>query len=646
MLHKRNLLCLALLLAGVFSLALQYLSGNPLQVSLFNSDGLYLPTLLSDLSSHGGRLADWYLTPAPYFFPDMPLFAIAHALGNGAFQSFLIFAILQTLLLYGSLWTLARAASGEDSGTVAALATLTLICLGLIGREPFSLLFVSAYHYGAFLATLWMVVCWSKYEVSRGLEPTVKRRWLAGSAAVAFAAALSDNLFIVQALLPLLATVVVLGLADREFALKKHLPVLVPVLGGILGSWSYKFLVPHPQRYSARLGLENLSENVRLWWHLLLDNAQQQPLFGLAILLFACSLTWVIPRLLRLPNVSASERRLTFLIVYSAMSIGSTLATVSLLKSLPMSPRYLIPMASWPVVIAALFIRQCSPRFFFRLEMALALLIAGFLLHNAQRATTTLGLQRDFYPADFACIDKALSSANARNGIAQYWDAKLLQNFSHLDLRLAQYLEQLDEMRWITSSRFYRDTYDFAIISENAAPPYKLSAATIERLNGPPVRVIRCGERSLYIYGKDKLKVSPILAVGESRQWRACELPSQIGAVVSDCRLRKRDMAQAGYLSFGPYQPLLPGRYRFDLDYSSDTATNGNAGDWDVVVALEKEARVIARGSLTGTAGSASRLSGEFVQSEAGSRQKIEVRTLAHAGTDLEILQLRVTRLE
>jgi hypothetical protein len=644
MLHKRNLLCPGLLLTGVLSLVLQYLSGNPLQISLFNSDGLYLPTLLSDLSSQGGRLADWYLTPAPYFFPDMPMFAVAHALGNGAFQSFLIFAVLQTLLLFFSLWGLARQIREQDSGSFATLVTLALVCLALVGREPFSLLFVSAYHYGAFLATLWIAFCWLKFVAAKSLTPTIGYRWLTSSAVVAFAAALSDNLFIVQALVPLLATTLVMALASRESGLKQHLPVLVPLLAGIFGSWSYKFLVPHPQRYSARLGLEKLSENVSFWWHLLLDSAQQQPLFSLALLIFAGSIVWAAHRLLRLPEATTSQRRMAFLIIFSTMSIGSALATISLLKSLPISPRYLIPVVSWPVVVAGLFMLKLSTRHFFKLATALSLLIASFLLHDAYRAMTIRGLHLDFYPADFACLDNALSSTTARNGIAQYWDAKLLQNFSRLDLNLAQYLEQLDEMRWITSSRFYRDTYDFAIISENAAPPYKLSAAAIERLNGPPTQVIRCGERSLYLYGKDRLKVSPILTVGESRQWRACELPTIIGTVAADCRLRKREQAQAGYLTFGPYQPVLPGRYRFDLDYISGAASTDNVGDWDVVMALEKEARVVGKGNLAGTAGATVHLSGEFVQDMASS-QKIEVRTRAYADKDLEVRQLRLTRL-
>ncbi|MDN6859098.1 hypothetical protein QO207_21085 [Pseudomonas sp. CAN2814] len=646
MLDKRKLLPLALLLAGVLSLVLQYLAGNPLQVSLFNSDGLYLPTLLSDLTAHGGQLADWYLTPAPYFFPDMPMFAVAQALGHGAYRSFLMFASLQTLVLFASLWAIARLCVGRDDSTLAALATLALVGLGLAGREPFSLLFVSAYHYGIFLAALWLVFCWARFEADESRAASSGRRWLGAAAAIAFVAALSDNLFIVQALIPLLATAGVLALAQRELVLKKHLPVLALMLAGALGYGSYKFLVPHPQRYSARLGLEKLPENVSFWWHLLLDMLQQQPIFALAVLLYACAIVWSIRSLLRLPQTSAGERRLTWLVIFSAMSIGSTLATVSLLKSLPMSPRYLIPVVSWPVVIAALFLRHCAGQYFLWLGSSLSVLLAAILLANAYGTTTSRGLQQEFYPAEFACIDNALASAGARNGIAQYWDAKLLQNFSRLDLTLAQYLEQLDEMRWITSARYYRDSYDFAIVSENATPPFKLSTQAIERLNGPARQVVRCGERSVLLYGKDGLKVRQILAVGESRQWRACELPSQIGAPVEGCRVHKRDDAQVGYLTFGPYQLLSPGRYRLELDYASSAASSDSIADWDAVVALEKEARVVGKGSLVGTAGADGKLSAEFVQNVEGQAQKVEVRTFAHAGKDLEIQRLRLTRLD
>jgi hypothetical protein len=45
----------------------------------FSADALFLPTLYHDLFVWGGKLQDWILPPAPYIFPDMPLFFYPHS---------------------------------------------------------------------------------------------------------------------------------------------------------------------------------------------------------------------------------------------------------------------------------------------------------------------------------------------------------------------------------------------------------------------------------------------------------------------------------------------------------------------------------------------------------------------------------------
>src|SRR5258706_4977859 len=78
--RQQHLVALALLLLGMTDVVIFYLAGHPFRSYLIeNSDLLYLPTLFSDLLSRGGRLSDWFLTPAPYFFPDYPIYFFAHA---------------------------------------------------------------------------------------------------------------------------------------------------------------------------------------------------------------------------------------------------------------------------------------------------------------------------------------------------------------------------------------------------------------------------------------------------------------------------------------------------------------------------------------------------------------------------------------
>jgi hypothetical protein len=145
-----------------------------------------------------------------------------------------------------------------------------------------------------------------------------------------------------------------------------------------------------------------------------------------------------------------------------------------------------------------------GPRFFAAGTVTSALAVV-LLTSSAYKLAHNNGLPGRFYPDDISCIDAALEEEGLRNGIAQYWDAKYLQQFSRLNLNVAQHLENLEEMNWITSKKYFRRSYDFAVVSEDAEPAYGISSEALSRINGSPKRVVSCGSRSVYIYGKGKL---------------------------------------------------------------------------------------------------------------------------------------------
>jgi hypothetical protein len=178
------------------------------------------------------------------------------------------------------------------------------------------------------------------------------------------------------------------------------------------------------------------------------------------------------------------------------------------MTDLPVMPRYLIPVFSWPVVTAGLLIGSRMGVRLIPVAIVVSLLAVASLGADAYDLTRQNGVAGRLYPDDIACIDDALERQSLQNGIAQYWDAKYIQTFSRLDLTMAQYLENLEPMKWITSGRYFRNSYDFAVVSEDAEPAYKISSDLLQRVSGPPARVVSCGNRTLYIYGKDRLRVA------------------------------------------------------------------------------------------------------------------------------------------
>ena len=128
---------LTLSLANIFS---SYISGSPIQSHLFNSDALYLPTLFSDIFQNNGRIKDWLLTPAPYFFPDYPAFMLAYLIGSTPYSQIILFALIQTTLTFFAIWFVASVTTKVNSFLAATTGLVVLVSLALSAGEPFVLI--------------------------------------------------------------------------------------------------------------------------------------------------------------------------------------------------------------------------------------------------------------------------------------------------------------------------------------------------------------------------------------------------------------------------------------------------------------------------------------------------------------------------
>lgn len=659
--HTKRFIAFTLLLSSLVNIIVFYRAGHPFREYLVkNSDLLYLPTLFSDLLSKGGHISDWFLTPAPYFFPDYPVYLVAYILGSDTYSRIAIFSVAQTTLTFCAIWLLARQLSKSEAFIQAVTITIGLIWFALNAGEPFVILLASASHYGSFIASIIFAALWLHYNATRE-RPGVGMVLFSAICILAFLATLSDNFFIVQAIVPFVAATVLVELADRDvgvrqgrssliaawallalvvpavtysmptptpgvnvrwssavddqqratlettfhltdgefrggntwtyhitdttranvaalvshpavedthhidrqsfevegvsgalwlsvstlpiglgvstFAvlgwvfirrawsrIRQRLPitrdvlVLIPVVFSALGSSAYNFVVEHHTRYPPVIGLEKTHANLTELYSLFHGAITNNPAYGISLFCYLGLMMFVLYGRVMRSTESDEPTTLAWLAVFSCLSICSTLTAASLMTDLPVVPRYVIPALSWPVVIVALFLGHYLRQRFFAVGAVLSALALAVLSTSAYNLASHSGLSGRYYPDEISCIDDALEKEGLSNGIAQYWDAKYLQQFSRLNLEIAQYLDNLEEMRWITSSKYYRDSYDFAVISEDAAPPYKISSEALLKINNAPTHVVSCGSRSVYLYGKDKLRTTPRTALrGELR---------------------------------------------------------------------------------------------------------------------------------
>jgi hypothetical protein len=217
---------------------------------------------------------------------------------------------------------------------------------------------------------------------------------------------------------------------------------------------------------------------------------------------------------LRSRPVAWLPRPLTVLAVFGTLCCASTVAVLLLDRDLVPVPRYLIGAVSWPLVTLLFVIGHLTGTHFRHAGMAVCLLFTGLLAEQAWRHAEVRDPGRYFYPEQIRCIDRALAAANARHGIAEYWDAKRLQALSRENLTLAQYTPELQPMTWITSQGFYASAYDFAVMTKQGEQQSSLSRERLTAINGEPAQTVHCGDRTLLIYGRGKLRAAPVVPIG------------------------------------------------------------------------------------------------------------------------------------
>jgi hypothetical protein len=506
MMTLRSLVSLLLPLLAMACLAILYLTGHPLRGGLLTADAMYLPTLADDVLRQHGHLSDWFLTPAPYFFPDFPMYLVAYWLGSDAYAQIIIFSVIQYALLFQALHGLAQRLEVDAPLPWAAFGVSLLGWLTLSAQEPFVLSLANAYHFGSFLSAIWCVTAWLRFEQT-GARSAL---WIA--CALACLTSLSDSLFILHAMLPLAlagsARVLLESGYLASYRRRLALP-WAPMAAAMLGYASYKRIVTHPTRYQAAMDFKHIGANLHdlgiiaasLW------AALPPVVLGLLVFLaFSLACVW---RLATQRDPFGLPRALAWLLVFWVLSLCGEVAVSLLVHNMAVTARYFIAALCWPVLLAPLVLAHLLRNHALRANLA----VAGTLACTAAIAVATVQhwhahpLQTAYYTDDMACLDRAIAAHGLHHGIAQYWDAKPLQGLSRQHIQLAQHDFEMNEFQWITSTRYFRPAYDFAIVGPVGPPPHYIAADKVEAINGKPQAQVGCGPYTVLIYGRDSLKV-------------------------------------------------------------------------------------------------------------------------------------------
>ena len=480
---------------------------------LLNSDTLFLPTLLSDILVNGGSLSDWSLPPAPYFFPDLLVFLISYLLGMGPYLQLLVFAVLQSTLVLVAVWLLAKQCVNSNSVVCATFITSTLIYLALLSNQPFDfvsggpfiLMLVSVFHFGVFLTTLFFVPLWLRVVDQRFEDkPSFFNIFLIST--LAFLMSISDAFFIIQTIAPLFTIVILASLVERRVPSRKILiSSFFTLLSAAAGFFTYSLLASTTTRPSPHIGIAGIFVRLNEIFEVVNSVMTVYPFF---ILIFFSYCAIVTRATFRWLKTSEKVSTIDWLSVFSILSILTTLAALLVLTNTPtLGVRYLIPLFFWPIIVLVLFASQYLKRWFVPITIAMSVMTMLQLTVRSDELLKRNTLTLDFQPSEIACIDEGLKKTNARNGVAQYWDARYLQSFSKLGLSVAQCSKNLDRMYFVTSKKYFRERYDFAISSADINADWKISEKTLIQSGGRPTSIKHCGSKTLYVFKKEQLQL-------------------------------------------------------------------------------------------------------------------------------------------
>jgi hypothetical protein len=455
-------MALGALLLAVVLLQLVTIGADILERFL-DSDTLYLAALYDDLLRADRDLRCWSLTPSPYFVPDMPLFFLCRAVLADPGTAYVLYGFVWFTLFLALLWRLASLTQASPGGALVYVLAAGVALLWLVegrGGGPQSLVYllVPSYHGGTVLCGLALLA------LRIGAMVRGRSRWggVVATGVLVLVATLSDQLVVVQFLLPMVAATGLFVLAGRVAL--AELWVQLGAIGGGVALARGALEVLHRARVFHLAGALDLGPLLDLGWDRVplpfrLRTAWGD-LGGLAAEypeLVAAAALWTMVSLVAVvlvvrevrptsrpgPRAVSRERFVPlFLPVFWLFSLVAVCCyPVVLGPYWGMWPvRYFLPLFVLPLPLGAIVAAPFGRPGLTRIKGGLAAILAVVALAGSLPAALGLGAGSLSlpYPHRVRRLDELARHHGLTVGYADYWNARYLTQLSRAGLSVTQ----------------------------------------------------------------------------------------------------------------------------------------------------------------------------------------------------------------
>src|SRR3990167_3502317 len=523
------------LLSLSFMLVLRHIDISPWKEFIFgNSDILTLSLVWDSITS--GEPFNWVFSSQIFLFPELPLYALS-SLFSGDFKITLIInAFINIVIFYVIVRLLVNIFTNNKiiSLSFGLLFTLSIMFLMAIEyREGGNLAmyyFVTTAYYGVIIAALFSLYLTIKlilmYKSGQLKEQSVKFKvYLTSLLLIAILTGTSNPMFFLQFTGPFMCVLILLCafkyIPSRIFIWLAGLNIASLIISVIIRkSLLNNFFSPLGD-VSSYLHFERISPTLFAFKDIskqMLTGSVKQQIEIIAVTALIITAVTMIVILLkqgfnnRKKSLELkSDQVATFTLVFFCALAPLTTITGTIATGNPLT-RYLLPIIFFtPFIFLPAYLRffkkySLLQPIYIVYTIALVVVLAVAVMQPSKNVSS---LSR-YYPSSAQCMDEKLQNTQYKNGVAQYWRARVLQLNSKDNHKIIQTDGAIKRFGWLYNNSTY-DKYDvsFVVVDkplQNTSQEvsnegaFIINPSTAVYLLGQPTNIYSCNEFDIYAY--------------------------------------------------------------------------------------------------------------------------------------------------
>lgn len=648
---KKVLFCIECiwLLILLILVSLYYLSQANVS-AIFNSDIIILPSLFKDLLVNNNHYRDWFLSPAPHFFPDAFLYYFTGLLTKNIYFQVLIFKWVRVIIIYFIVkYLYCQFFTRKMSILFSLMVTSLLIMLSLREFLAYNTLLMPSVHESELIIGLFLTTLIIKLIDDKKQRNNLKIFSL--FSVLIFLCSASDMLFFVQFPFPFVFSLITLYI-KKWINLNKLLTLSsLSIFPAIAGNFLSKYMVPHQVLFAylnnpslKKISFTTLAFQVSELIKLFKSTYIYLPWYIFILFYFSIISIFIFRIIINKNKKNFINQKIFFLSAFVCFCIITNIAILLILIHV-MADRYFLPFYYFAILLFFIPLYIFEKKLILKKIFACIFIMAViYCLIKISPAFFKQNLKPKFsyYPTEISCIDRSLPPNT--HGIAEYWDANILSLLSKKNISIAPVSVFLEPVYWSINSTVFAKPSNFVILSK-INPLFDLIPNVVLATYGLPEKIIQCGTKKLLIYPKDSLRPMklPLFShSGDSFNWPASLLPSLIPNSIEENKRIAQPNDLITFISYGPYISLPSGKYHFYIYYKSNESSKSKVAFYDVYSGTIGE---ISKKFIYGSKGNIKEISGKFkVKKMQNNKHKYEIRVFFLGKSKFELESITLVR--